>query len=151
MINSILTQSVSKSIKKKKKWRKWENFFVNFLKFTFSNYQTDVQESSSSINLESYKQTQKSNILAKVKWNSTNDANLLAINFSNIPNLLWIWNVEQMRYDAVIVQQSAIKDFCWDPKKTRLAFTCDKTSLYLWNPAGCSIVQLPSKKPRSRK
>lgn len=67
----------------------------------------------------------------------------LATRNDNIPNALWIWDIQKMKLFVVLEQLCAIQLFQWDPRQSRLAICTANTRVYLWSPAGCVSVQVP--------
>lgn len=62
----------------------------------------------------------------------------------NMANVVWVWDMQKMNLEAVLEQTSAVRCFQWDPRRPRLALCTANTKLYLWSPAGCVSVQVPS-------
>lgn len=59
-------------------------------------------------------------------------------------SVVWVWDLQKMNLEAVLEQTSAVRCFQWDPKRPRLALCTGNTKLYLWSPAGCASVQVPT-------
>lgn len=57
---------------------------------------------------------------------------------------VWVWDLQKMSLEAVLEQTSAVRCFQWDPKRPRLALCTGNGKLYLWSPAGCASVQVPT-------
>lgn len=57
---------------------------------------------------------------------------------------LWVWDMQKMSLEAVLEHTSAVRCFQWDPRRPRLALCTGNTKLYLWSPAGCVSVQVPT-------
>ncbi|XP_032903692.1 WD repeat-containing protein WRAP73 isoform X2 [Amblyraja radiata] len=72
------------------------------------------------------------------------DNRFLATRNDNMPNTVWIWDVQKLKQYVVLEQISAVRNFQWDPRRTRLAICTGSTKVYLWSPAGCLSVQVPS-------
>uniref|UniRef100_A0A8D0BQ76 WD repeat containing, antisense to TP73 n=1 Tax=Salvator merianae TaxID=96440 RepID=A0A8D0BQ76_SALMN len=68
----------------------------------------------------------------------------LATRNDNLPNALWIWDVQKMKLFAVLEQLCAVQLFQWDPRRPRVAICTGNSRMYLWSPAGCVSVQVPS-------
>ncbi|TPX54644.1 hypothetical protein SeMB42_g00189 [Synchytrium endobioticum] len=65
----------------------------------------------------------------------------------NMPNVLWIWNLPELRQVALIIQLHAIKTAKWSPMQPEcLVFTCGTSALYLWGgeKVGCDVVEIPA-------
>ncbi|XP_043531980.1 WD repeat-containing protein WRAP73 [Chiloscyllium plagiosum] len=72
------------------------------------------------------------------------DNRFLATRNDNLPNTVWIWDVQKLKQYVVLEQLSAVKSFQWDPCRTRLAICTGSNKVYLWSPAGCLTVQIPA-------
>lgn len=62
----------------------------------------------------------------------------------NMATVVWVWDMQKMSLEAVLEHTSAVRCFQWDPRKPRLALCTGNTKLYLWSPAGCVSVQVPT-------
>nr|XP_008968973.3 WD repeat-containing protein WRAP73 isoform X2 [Pan paniscus] len=71
------------------------------------------------------------------------DSYFLATRSDNIPNAVWVWDIQKLRLFAVLEQLSPVRTFQWDPQQPRLAICTGGSRLYLWSPAGCMSVQVP--------
>ncbi|KAM7139263.1 WD repeat-containing protein WRAP73 [Macrochelys suwanniensis] len=67
----------------------------------------------------------------------------LATKNDNIPNAIWIWDVQKLKLFVVLEQLYAVQLFQWDPRQPRLAICTGNSKVYLWSPAGCVSVQVP--------
>ncbi|XP_057274114.1 WD repeat-containing protein WRAP73 isoform X3 [Pezoporus wallicus] len=67
----------------------------------------------------------------------------LATKNDNIPNAVWIWDIQKLKLSVVLEQLCAIQCFQWDPRQPRLAVCTGNSNVYLWSPAGCVSVQVP--------
>ncbi|NXV41620.1 WRP73 protein, partial [Uria aalge] len=67
----------------------------------------------------------------------------LATKNDNIPNTVWIWDIQKLKLFVVLEQLCAIQSFQWDPRQPRLAVCTGNSRVYLWSPAGCVAVQVP--------
>lgn len=61
----------------------------------------------------------------------------------NVPNAIWIWDIQKLRLFVVLEQLSPVRSFQWDPQQPRLAICTGGSKVYLWSPAGCVSVQVP--------
>ncbi|XP_021273114.1 WD repeat-containing protein WRAP73 isoform X2 [Numida meleagris] len=68
----------------------------------------------------------------------------LATKNDNIPNAVWIWDIQKLKLFVVLEQLCAIQCFQWDPRQPRLAVCTGNSKVYLWSPAGCMSVQVPT-------
>lgn len=71
------------------------------------------------------------------------DCKYLYTKNDNMPNTLWIWDIQRLTLCTVLIQGAAIKCIKWDPNRTRLALCTGTNKLYMWSPAGCLSVQVP--------
>lgn len=62
----------------------------------------------------------------------------------NMASVVWVWDTQKMSLEAVLEQTSAVRCFQWDPRRPRLALCTGNSRLYLWTPAGCVSVQVPT-------
>lgn len=67
----------------------------------------------------------------------------LATRNDNLPNAVWIWDVQKMKLFVVLEHLSPVQQFQWDPRRSRLAVCTGSRRAYLWSPAGCVAVQVP--------
>lgn len=72
------------------------------------------------------------------------DNRYLATKNDNMPNALWLWDVSKLCLSALLLQTSSVRAFQWDPKQPRLAVCTGNNKLYLWSPAGCVSVVVPT-------
>ncbi|CAI5782771.1 repeat-containing WRAP73 [Podarcis lilfordi] len=73
----------------------------------------------------------------------SSDNCFLATRNDNIPNAIWIWDVQKMKLFVILEQLCPIQLFQWDPRQPRLAICTGNSRVYLWSPAGCVSVQVP--------
>ncbi|KAI1892555.1 hypothetical protein AGOR_G00134790 [Albula goreensis] len=71
------------------------------------------------------------------------DNRYLATKNDNMPNCVWVWDMQKLRLLAVLEQVAAVRCFLWDPRRPRLALCTGNAKIYLWSPAGCVSVQVP--------
>ena len=79
----------------------------------------------------------------------SSDGRYIASLNENMPSTVWIWDITKLSLSIALLQSSSIKDFKWDPLQTRLAVCTNTNRLYLWSPAGCVSVVVPSDPPIS--
>ncbi|KAG0048907.1 WD repeat-containing protein wrap73 [Gryganskiella cystojenkinii] len=77
---------------------------------------------------------QKPNAKLGVGWCDFNcDGSLLASRNDNMPNVLWIWSMAELRPVAIIQQQSPIRVSRWDPTSpSRIVWCCGSKHVYSW-------------------
>ena len=68
----------------------------------------------------------------------------MATKNDNMPNVLWIWDVTKLCLAVLLLQLNPIREFLWDPVQSRLAICTANSKLYLWSPAGCVSVSVPT-------
>ncbi|KAL8198506.1 UNVERIFIED_CONTAM: WD repeat-containing protein wrap73 [Gekko kuhli] len=73
----------------------------------------------------------------------SSDNCFLATRNDNIPNTVWIWDMQKMKLFVVLEQLCAVQLFQWDPCRSRLAICTANSRVYLWSSAGCVSVQIP--------
>ncbi|MGH0163040.1 UNVERIFIED_CONTAM: hypothetical protein FKN15_044234 [Acipenser sinensis] len=71
------------------------------------------------------------------------DNRYLATKNDNMPNDLWIWDMQKLKLFVVLEQAVPVRCFQWDPRRPRLAICTGNSKVYLWSPAGCVSVQVP--------
>uniref|UniRef100_A0A3B5KLM4 WD repeat containing, antisense to TP73 n=1 Tax=Takifugu rubripes TaxID=31033 RepID=A0A3B5KLM4_TAKRU len=74
----------------------------------------------------------------------SSDSRYLATKNDNMASVVWVWDTQKMSLEAVLEQTSAVRCFQWDPRRPRLALCTGNARLYLWTPAGCVSVQVPT-------
>uniref|UniRef100_A0A8C1V1C5 WD repeat containing, antisense to TP73 n=1 Tax=Cyprinus carpio TaxID=7962 RepID=A0A8C1V1C5_CYPCA len=67
----------------------------------------------------------------------------LATKNDNMPQNLWVWDMQRLSLLAVLEQTAPVRCFVWDPRRPRLALCTGNTKVYLWSPAGCVSVNVP--------
>lgn len=72
------------------------------------------------------------------------DSKYMATKNDNMPNAVWIWDVTKLRLAVLLLQSNPIREFQWDPLQSRLAVCTANCKLYLWSPAGCVSVLVPT-------
>lgn len=71
------------------------------------------------------------------------DSRYIATRNDNMPNVVWIWDVVNLRLSVVLQQTNPVREIKWDPTQARLAICTANNKLYLWSPAGCVSVTVP--------
>lgn len=61
----------------------------------------------------------------------------------NVPNAVWVWDIQKLKLFVVLEHLSPVRSFQWDPQQPRLAICTGGSKVYLWSPAGCVSVQVP--------
>ncbi|XP_030278015.1 WD repeat-containing protein WRAP73 [Sparus aurata] len=74
----------------------------------------------------------------------SSDSRYLATKNDNMASVVWVWDMQNMSLEAVLEQCSAVRCFQWDPRRPRLALCTGNSKLYLWSPAGCVSVEVPT-------
>ncbi|XP_022100629.1 WD repeat-containing protein WRAP73-like isoform X1 [Acanthaster planci] len=72
------------------------------------------------------------------------DNRYMASKNDNMPNALWIWDVQKLCQSVLLLQVNTIRCMQWDPIKARLAVCTSSNKLYMWSPAGCVAVEVPA-------
>ncbi|XP_029395682.1 WD repeat-containing protein WRAP73 isoform X3 [Mus pahari] len=73
----------------------------------------------------------------------SSDSYFLASRNDNVPNAVWIWDIQKLKLFVVLEHMSSVRSFQWDPQRPRLAICTGGSKVYLWSPAGCVSVQVP--------
>ncbi|XP_066547165.1 WD repeat-containing protein WRAP73 [Amia ocellicauda] len=73
----------------------------------------------------------------------SSDSRYLATKNDNMPNSVWLWDIQKLRLFVVLEQVAPVRSFQWDPRRPRLALCTGNSKVYLWSPAGCVSVQVP--------
>ncbi|XP_051027280.1 WD repeat-containing protein WRAP73 isoform X2 [Acomys russatus] len=73
----------------------------------------------------------------------SSDSYFLATRNDNVPNAVWVWDIEKLKLFVVLEHMCAVRSFQWDPQQPRLAICTGGSKVYLWSPAGCVSVQVP--------
>ncbi|XP_005404204.1 PREDICTED: WD repeat-containing protein WRAP73 isoform X2 [Chinchilla lanigera] len=73
----------------------------------------------------------------------SHDSYFLATRNDNVPNAVWVWDIQKLRLFVVLEQLAPVRSFQWDPQQPRLAICTAGSKVYLWSPAGCMSVQVP--------
>ncbi|KAF9086017.1 WD repeat-containing protein wrap73 [Mortierella sp. GBA35] len=78
--------------------------------------------------------THKPNAKIGVGWCDFNsDGTLLASRNDNMPNVLWIWSMAELKPIVIIQQQSPIRVIRWDPTSpSRIVWCCGSGRVYSW-------------------
>lgn len=74
----------------------------------------------------------------------SSDSRYLATKDDSMASAVWVWDMQKLNLLAVLQQTSAVCCFQWDPRRPRLALCTGTSKLYLWSPAGCVSVQVPT-------
>lgn len=77
----------------------------------------------------------------------SSDGRYVATINDNMPTAVWIWDMTKLCLSVVLQQTASVKDFRWDPTQSRLALCSGNNRLYMWSPAGCISVMVPSDPP----
>lgn len=72
------------------------------------------------------------------------DGRYMATRNDNSPNTVWVWDIPGLRLSVLLQQLNPVSDFQWDPQEPRLAICTSNFKLYLWSPAGCISVTVPT-------
>ncbi|PIK58350.1 putative WD repeat-containing protein WRAP73 [Apostichopus japonicus] len=74
----------------------------------------------------------------------SSDNKYLATKNDNMPNALWIWDVQKLCQTVLMLQVGNVKCAKWSPVQTQLALCTGNNKLYLWSPAGSVSVEVPT-------
>lgn len=59
------------------------------------------------------------------------------------PNCVWVWDLQEMSLNSLVVQASPIADLAWCPRSNNLNISTNSSRLFLWSPKGASVCQVP--------
>ncbi|KAG2443903.1 hypothetical protein HXX76_002243 [Chlamydomonas incerta] len=59
------------------------------------------------------------------------------------PGGVWVWDAAAMELAALLVHLGPVTDVAWGPRGHTLAVATGSTRVYLWTPAGASIIHIP--------
>ncbi|KAG2439894.1 hypothetical protein HYH02_010524 [Chlamydomonas schloesseri] len=59
------------------------------------------------------------------------------------PGAVWVWDAGAMELCALLVHLAPVTDLAWGPRGHTLAVATGTTRVYLWTPAGASIIHIP--------
>jgi len=62
----------------------------------------------------------------------------------NMPCIAWLWDIERLSLQSVLIHNQPIKDLNWDPVEPRLAVCTGGNRFYMWTAEGAMVVPLPS-------
>mmetsp|Transcript_6052 Transcript_6052/g.10416 ORF Transcript_6052/g.10416 Transcript_6052/m.10416 type:complete len:429 (-) Transcript_6052:100-1386(-) len=80
--------------------------------------------------------------ISSVVWSF--DSKFLYSRNENMPNVVWIWEVANLRLQSVLVHTNPVKAVEWDPIRPRLAVCTGTPALFVWNPASASVIDVPT-------
>mmetsp|Transcript_25008 Transcript_25008/g.64551 ORF Transcript_25008/g.64551 Transcript_25008/m.64551 type:complete len:456 (+) Transcript_25008:2492-3859(+) len=69
---------------------------------------------------------------------------LLTVN-ENQPSTVWIWDMAAMELSSVLSHSSSILEAKWAPNSCTLVMVAGNGRIYMWTPAGASIIHIPLK------
>jgi WD40 repeat protein len=72
------------------------------------------------------------------------DSRYLATRNDNMPNALWIWDMETLALHILLIQKQPIRAVSWSPKSLHLAFSTGTARLFLWSLDGASVCDVPA-------
>lgn len=71
------------------------------------------------------------------------DGQLLATINDNMPHAVWIWDLRSAELAAVLCHISTVRAMAWSPAGQSLGVVTGGGRLYMWSPAGASVVHVP--------
>lgn len=77
------------------------------------------------------------------------DGRYLATRNDNMPCVLWIWDIMEVKQIALIQQLAPIQSVLWNPLVPgSLVFTCGGSHVYSWSgeTLGCDAIEIPAGK-----
>ncbi|KAK9795231.1 hypothetical protein WJX73_008078 [Symbiochloris irregularis] len=79
--------------------------------------------------------------IGQVKWSA--DGRWLAAWSEAVPRAVWVWDMQTLRADSVIVHTCPAVALQWHPSLPQLAIATNTPCMYLWAPQGMTTVKLP--------
>ena len=73
----------------------------------------------------------------------SNDDRYCATKNEQTPCCVWVWDLQELTLNSLIVQQSPIADLAWCPRTNNLNISTKSSRLFLWSPKGASVCQVP--------
>lgn len=61
----------------------------------------------------------------------------------NMPNVLWIWEVQTLELKHVLIQLNPIKSFKWASSCLALVICTGSNKIYFWSPSSTSACDMP--------
>eukprot|EP00092_Neocalanus_flemingeri_P003731 GFUD01004011.1.p1 GENE.GFUD01004011.1~~GFUD01004011.1.p1 ORF type:complete len:477 (+),score=179.33 GFUD01004011.1:30-1460(+) len=61
----------------------------------------------------------------------------------NLQTVVWVWDMENLKLAAMLVQKEGVKSLEWDPVLPRLGVVTGGGGLYLWTPLGAVVGRIP--------
>ncbi|XP_014667868.1 PREDICTED: WD repeat-containing protein WRAP73-like isoform X2 [Priapulus caudatus] len=77
-----------------------------------------------------------------LSWSADNK--YLVTRNDNMPCTLWIWDLMKLKLMVALIHAHPVRGAEWEPTQSRLAVCTGTNKLYLWQPAGCVSVEVPS-------
>lgn len=74
---------------------------------------------------------------------SSNARYIATIN-DNMPNVVWIWDIDKLEMANVLIQKHTVKHLAWSPSKPVLALCTGSSQIYLWNVDKCITQEIPN-------
>ena len=59
------------------------------------------------------------------------------------PNYIWIWDMQRLCLNSLIVQKKWVSDICWAPGTLNLNISSNDGKIFLWSLRGASVCQVP--------
>jgi hypothetical protein len=60
-----------------------------------------------------------------------------------MPHAVWVWDLHAGCLAALLLHASGVRGVAWAPRGAQLAVAAGSARVYLWTPAGASIVHVP--------
>jgi WD40 repeat protein len=71
------------------------------------------------------------------------DSNFAASISENTPKCVWIWDLNKLCLNSLLVQKNNVSEICWAPTSTNLNISSQDGKIYLWSLKGASVCQVP--------
>jgi len=71
------------------------------------------------------------------------DGQFIATRNDNMPNTVWIWEIQSLALKVVLIHLQPVKNFSWSPKKNDLAICTGTGKIFFWSEEGASLCDVP--------
>ena len=98
------------------------------------------------ITQEEMRHMQKSTGLPKVGISNikiSSDSQYVATVCENTPKCVWIWDLQKLQLNTLLVQVNDVTSICWAPNTLNLNISSSDGKIYLWSLRGASVCQVP--------
>ena len=76
-----------------------------------------------------------------MEW--SHDGQFIASRNDNMPNTVWIWEIQSLTLKAILLHMQPVKNFSWCPKNNDLAICTANGKIFFWSAEGASVCDVP--------